>query len=96
MGAFDGELAALGITTRSGRPEKDEFAYKEVSPKVGKTYLVSFGFDLEEATVLSLHNELGVIRLKNRKKTYAGYRREQSVVLRNSTFYKPLYNPKPK
>jgi len=86
MGAFDGELYALGY--RFETPSKEE-SNKPVRPEVGKQYWTFFMGKKVKVEILSMHNQLGIFKLLApvRKKYDIGYIEEDYFVIRTQAFY---------
>lgn len=87
MGAFDGELYALGY--RSSGTSSNEESNKPVLPEVGKQYWTWFMGKKVKVEILSIHKQLGIFKLLEpvRKKYDIGYVEEDYFVIRTQSFY---------
>jgi hypothetical protein len=89
MGAFCGELAALGIITGYRKSEKSVAMLKVSStPIVGENYFSYMdNGDLVSITVIGVFKELVVIRTAQPHKCFSGMKSEFVYPIRNYNFY---------
>ena len=83
MGAFDGELAALGYQTRDSYASED--ARKRVDPTVGMR--VEYGY-YEEGTVMYVSDTLVVVRWDSPRATkYGGSIIQEEAIPAHHSFF---------
>lgn len=89
MGAFDGELYALGYRFPETTSKEESDKPKPVQPEVGKQYWTWFMGKKVKIEILSMHNQLGIFKLLEpvRKRYDIGYIEEDYFVIRTQAFY---------